>query len=145
MSGIHENALENVQVQILIETKAVKVTKNLNKYTGTWQKCVVSLLNPNSIRSVDPDPGNSPTRKKWRNIMFWRAACSHWKAGGFACSRIHRSCTGVKASFQVGVKVGIKRGMTHIPPVCNPTLKLTLTLVQDLWIRLLEHTFFTEV
>ncbi len=29
------------------------------------------------------------------------------------CSRIHRSCTGIKASF----KVGLKGGMSHAPPL----------------------------
>ncbi len=35
MSWIHDNALKNVRMQVLIETKAVKVTINLNKYTDT--------------------------------------------------------------------------------------------------------------
>jgi hypothetical protein len=70
---------------------------------------------------------------------IWRLTIQ-WYADNLTCkvpteqqvsSRIHRSCTGVKASF----KVGLKGSMTHtvlIPPPFNLTLKLALTSVQDL-------------
>ncbi len=45
------------------------------------------LINPYSIRSMNPDPGwpTSP-QKKENKFHVWKAACSPWKAGGFSWS-----------------------------------------------------------
>ncbi len=57
-----------------------------------------SGLDPESIRSVDPDPDSESAsgsrrakmthknRKKFRNFIFWGAGCSFWKPEGFFCS-----------------------------------------------------------
>ncbi len=59
---------------------------------------VLRVADPDSIGSVDPDPfpefgsgfrGAKMThksRKKLRNIMFWSARCSLWRAEGFFCN-----------------------------------------------------------
>ncbi len=43
-----------------------------------------SGLDPDSIRSVDPDPMTHKNRKKLRN-MFWSAGCYLLRAEGFSC------------------------------------------------------------
>jgi hypothetical protein len=53
-------------------------------------QCFGSGLDPDSIRSLDPDPGpgvqNDPQKlKKIRNIMFLSAECSLLSAEGFSC------------------------------------------------------------
>jgi len=65
----------------------------------------------------------------------WSLYINHYSESS---SRIHRSCTGVKASFKVGLKGGLTWGMSHSPrwPPFHPPLKLALTPVQDLWIPL---------
>ncbi len=51
-----------------------------------------SRLDPDSIRSVDPDSGAGwekdpqKLKKKLRNFIFWSAWCSLWRAEGFSCS-----------------------------------------------------------
>ncbi len=48
-----------------------------------------SGLDPDSIRSVDPDPGGQKLPihiEKIRNFMFYSAGCSLTRAEGFSCS-----------------------------------------------------------
>jgi hypothetical protein len=53
----------------------------------------------------------------YENLSILKISWCH--AFGLSCSRIHRFCTGVKASF----KVGLKGVMTPYPPTpFNPTL-----------------------
>ncbi len=50
----------------------------------------ISDLDPDSNRSVDPDPKGvkmtHKNRNKLRNFMFWRAGSSLLRAEGFSCS-----------------------------------------------------------
>ncbi len=52
-----------------------------------------SVLDPDSVRSVDPDPDPGGQKcpksiKNWRNFMFWSAGCSPLRVEGFFCNLV---------------------------------------------------------
>ncbi len=73
------------------------LTKRAGNGAGSVSQ-ISSVSDPDSIRSVDPDPysesGSGSTRakmthksrKKLRNLMFWSAGCSLLRAEGFFCN-----------------------------------------------------------
>jgi hypothetical protein len=86
------------------------MTKN-GKNSKLKKKFSVSffLLGPNKeFKSYRPYEKTSSSAN-YENLSILKISLCH--AFGLSCSRIHRFCTGVKASF----KVGLKGGMTHNP------------------------------
>jgi hypothetical protein len=93
---------------------------------GSWQASQFSVWIQSQSSYYSMVSGCSVSHRSERNIInkLHRSVQQENKNSSW----IHRSCTGVKASFKVGLKGG---GVWLMHPF-NPTL----TPVQDLWIRL---------